>query len=59
MVDHAERQCDSKMEGLVVSVPAFFNQEQINETRIAAEMANVCDKKNIKIVSDADRKSVV
>lgn len=35
MADHAERQCDSKMEGLVVSVPAFFNQEQINETRIA------------------------
>ena len=52
MADHAERQCDSKMEGLVVSVPAFFNQEQINETRIAAEMANVCDKKNIKIVSE-------
>ena len=53
MADHAEHQSGSKMDSLVVSVPAFFNQEQINETRIAAEMANVCDKKNIKIVSDA------
>lgn len=27
MADNAERQCNSKMDSLVVSVPAFFNQE--------------------------------
>lgn len=52
IANNARKQCNSQMDGLVVSVPAFFNQEQIDATRSAAEMANICDKKNIKIVSE-------
>lgn len=52
VADLAERQSGRSIESLVVSVPAFFTQDQINETRIAAEIADVCPKKSIKIVSE-------
>ena len=52
IANYARKQFNSQMDGLVVSVPAFFDQVQIDETRKAAEMAQVCDKRNIKIVSE-------
>ena len=52
IANYARKQFNSQMDGLVVSVPAFFDQVQIDETRKAAEMAQVCEKRNIKIVSE-------